>query len=309
MRIGIDASYENKTLLSFIKTELRLSHRLLSRLKRTENGILVNGKNVTVRYILKSGDVLEMADGDIEPSETVEPVDISVDIIYESEDILAVNKPANMPTHPSHGHTNDTLANAAAFLYRGKNFVFRPINRLDRNTSGIVLIAKNQRAASFLSNALKNGEFEKTYIAAVDGRIDRGGEIEKHIKRTEGSIITRTVCSPDDKGAQYAFTEYSPISFCDTHSLLCVMPKTGRTHQIRVHLASIGSPICGDDLYGNGSPLIDRHALHAYSLAFPLLSGERVTLFAPLPDDMVQLASAAGLRIPEKIQTRKPRNL
>ena len=302
MRIAVDASYANKTLLSFIKTELRLSHRLLSRLKRTENGILVNGKNVTVRYILSPGDLLELADGDLEPSETVAPVDISVDIIYENEDVLAVNKPANMPTHPSHGHTDDTLANAVAFLYRGKNFVFRPINRLDRNTSGIVLIAKNQRAASFLSSALKNGEFEKTYIAAVDAKLDCCGEIEKYIKRTEGSIITRTVCPNDDAGAQYAFTEYSPISFCGTHSLLCVVPKTGRTHQIRVHLASIGAPICGDDLYGRESPFIGRHALHAYSLAFPLLSGERITLFAPLPSDMVNFADAIGLRVPEKFK-------
>lgn len=295
MQIKIDKSYENRTLLSFIKSELRLSHRLLSRLKRTENGILINGKHVTVRYILKVGDILELADEDTSPSETVEPVELSVDIIFEDNDIIAVNKPASMPTHPSHGHTDDTLANALAFLYRGKNFIFRPINRLDRNTSGIVLIAKNQRASSFLSNALKNGEFEKTYIAAVEGKISESGAIEKHIRRTDGSIIKRTVCAPNDDGAQYAFTEYSPLAFCDTHSLLCVKPKTGRTHQIRVHLASIGSPICGDDLYGGESAFIDRQALHAYSLSFPLMSGERMTLFAPLHADMLALLGSVGL--------------
>lgn len=302
MRITVDESYENRSLLSFIKSELRLSHRLLSRLKRTENGILVNGEHVTVRYILKSGDILELADGDTSPSEAVEPVELSVDIVFENDDLVAVNKPANMPTHPSHGHMDDTLANALAFLYRGKNFIFRPINRLDRNTSGIVLIAKNQRAASFLSNALKNGEFEKTYIAAVEGKISEGGSIEKHIRRTDGSIITRTVCSPDDGGAQYALTEYSPLAFCKTHSLLRIKPKTGRTHQIRVHLASIGAPICGDDLYGKESPFIARQALHAYSLSFPLMSGERITLFAPLHADMLALLDSVGLETPHDLK-------
>ncbi len=302
MRITVDESYENRPLLSFIKSELRLSHRLLSRLKRTENGILINGKHVTVRYILKSGDILELADADTESSQTVEPVELSVDIIFENDDLVAINKPANMPTHPSHGHTDDTLANALAFLYRDKNFVFRPINRLDRNTSGIVLVAKNQRAASFLSNALKNGEFEKTYIAAVEGKIFADGAIEKHIRRTDGSIITRTVCSPVDDGAQYAFTEYSPLAFCETHSLLRVKPKTGRTHQIRVHLASIGAPICGDDLYGKESPFIARQALHAYSLSFPLMSGERMTLFAPLHSDMLALLDSVGLEAPQDLK-------
>ena len=160
MRTVIGEKYAGRNLLSYLRGELRLSGRLLTRLKQDERGIMINGARVTVRYILNSGDVLELSDKDEQRSESVEPVSLPVDIIFEDGDLVAVNKPPNMPTHPSHGHRNDTLANALAYIYSDRPFVFRPINRLDRDTSGVVLIAKNQRAASFFAEAMKNGEFQ-----------------------------------------------------------------------------------------------------------------------------------------------------
>jgi 23S rRNA pseudouridine1911/1915/1917 synthase len=290
MQIKIDKSYENRTLLSFIKSELRLSHRLLSRLKRTENGILINGKHVTVRYILKAGDILELADEDTSPSETVEPVELSVDIIFEDDDIIAVNKPASMPTHPSHEHQEDTLANALAFYFKSKGipFVFRAVNRLDRDTSGVVLVAKNKNAAFVLSKQIAEFKVEKKYIAIAEGELSCSGRIEGAIRRVNDGKMKRGVF--DD--GQCALTEYEVIGIKDGLSTVLVTPKTGRTHQIRVHFSHIGHPLAGDTLYGNekGSDKISRQALHAYSLSFSLPSRNKIiTVTAPIPSDMAQI--------------------
>ena len=291
----IKSEYDGRLLLSYLKTELHLSSRLLSRLKRTDDGIMVNGQRVTVRYILHEGDILELADGDLQSNGTVLPTELPLFVLFEDSDVIALNKPPHMPTHPSHGHADDTLANALAFRYRETPFIFRPVNRLDRDTSGIVLVAKNQRAASFFAEAMKNGEFKKTYLAVTAGSLCGVGTVEKPIRRAEQSIILRTVCEKDDPGAQYALTEYEVLDASGAHSLLRVTPKTGRTHQIRVHLASVGAPICGDSLYGRASELIDRQALHAYSLEFPLPCGKTVKIKAPLPEDMKKLCTQLKL--------------
>ncbi len=303
MKAVVKNEYVGRPLLSYLRGELSLSGRLLSRLKRTENGITVNGRCVTVRYILNRGDIIELADGDLQKSEAVTPVKLPVQVLFENGDAVLVNKPPHMPTHPSHGHSDDTLANALAYLYRDIPFVFRPINRLDRDTSGVVLVAKNQRAAAFFAEAMKNGEFKKTYLAVTDRALCESGRIEKPIRRREESIITRTVCEAEENGAQYALTEYTPISSKNGHTLVLVTPKTGRTHQIRVHLASIGASICGDDLYGKASELIDRQALHAFSLEFPLPTDERIKISAPLPQDILKLCRALGIKIPNEEDT------
>ncbi len=298
MRVLIGTEYDGRALRTYLLGELRLSGRLLSHLKHRDDGIRVNGERVTVRYILRVGDILELSDGDTETNESLEPTEIPVTVLFESDDALLVAKPPHMPTHPSHGHRDDTLANALAFLYRGTPFVFRPINRLDRDTSGVVLIAKNQRAASFFADAMKRGEFEKTYLAVAEGALPPRGSIEKPIRRAEKSIILRTVCAGTDDGAQYAKTEYTVLASANGASFVRVRPMTGRTHQIRVHLASLGAPIIGDSLYGRGSELINRQALHAYSLSFPLPSGERICVKAPLPEDISALLQK--LEIEEK---------
>ena len=285
-----------KTVLDYIKT-LSLSSKMVKFLKYRETGILVNGARVTVRYILKCGDELSLALEDTESSETATPSNIPIDIVYEDESVVVVNKPPFMPTHPSHGHHDDTLANALAYYYQSKGipFVFRPINRLDRNTSGLVIIAKNKISAGKMTEHMKARRIKKSYIALLQGELPdpddlietehgRLGIIDKHMHRTAKSIIVREVCPPDAPDADSAVTHYKIIeknSFC---TVVEAFPITGRTHQLRVHFASLGHPIIGDDLYGESDAFNDRHALHAHSLEFPLPSGKIISLSAPLPE-------------------------
>ncbi len=277
-------------LRSYLK-RLSLSNKLIAHLKTVENGITINGEHVTVRYTLKQGDVVGLAIEDTESSEAVEPRELPLDILYEDDDLVVCNKPPFMPTHPSHNHHDDTLANALAFYYSDKPFVFRPVNRLDRNTSGTVLVAKNARAAAMLFSEMKKRNIGKTYLAVVEGELCGGGVIEKYLCRTEASIIVRRVCEENEPGAQYAKTEYSSVATENNLSLVRLNPLTGRTHQLRVHLASIGHPILGDDIYGNASELISRQALHAESLTFKRPSdGEIIEIKAPLPRDIKDAA-------------------
>jgi 23S rRNA pseudouridine1911/1915/1917 synthase len=231
-------------------------------------------------------------------------VDLPIQILYEDDDLVVPCKPANMPTHPSCDHHYDTVANALAFRYAatGTPFVFRPINRLDRNTSGLLLIAKNRQTAGKLSAEIKAGEIRKTYLAVLDGELlEEEGRIDACLHRTEKSIILREVCPPDAPDADRALTEYRVLAVGNGHTLVQARPITGRTHQLRVHFAHIGHPITGDDLYGSPSSVIDRHALHAHSLSFPHpKTQERMTLTAPLPADMKRLIEAF---FPEYIST------
>ena len=298
MQITVDERYEGVLLRTFLKGTLGISTKMLSRLKNDEEGIVVNGTRVTVRYVLHAGDVLTLMDLDREAGRVI-PVQLPVDILFEDDDVVLANKPADMPTHPSHDHLDDTLANALLYYYRemGRPFVFRPVSRLDRNTSGVVLVAKHKIAAARLDGAMSERRIEKTYLAILDGvPSERTGRIETHICRTDKSIITRRVCSAEEEGASYALTEYEVLAENGSHALVKAHPRTGRTHQLRVHFAHIGCPILGDDLYGKGSALIGRQALHAYELTFPHPSDRHsVTVTAPLPKDMERALAAVGL--------------
>jgi 23S rRNA pseudouridine1911/1915/1917 synthase len=187
------------------------------------------------------------------------------------------------------------VANALAYRYAslGIPFVFRPINRLDRNTSGLLLIARNRVAAGRMSDAMRHGQIKKAYLAVLDGVLDTdGGVIDACLHRTAASIIVREVCSPDTPDADTALTEYRVLARGQAHTLVLAKPVTGRTHQLRVHFAYIGHPITGDNLYGTVSPLIVRHALHARELTFPHpASGETMHMIAPLPPDMANLTA------------------
>ena len=294
MVFTVTADGDGILLRSYLK-RLSLSNKLIAHLKRIENGITVNGKQVTVRYTLKVGDVIDLAIEDTESNESLLPVDIPVDIIYEDSDLVVCNKPPFMPTHPSHDHYDDTLGNALAYIYRDVPFVFRPVNRLDRNTSGTVLVAKNARGASILFSEMKKRNIEKTYVAVVEGEFYGSGIIDKPLCRTEDSIIVRRVCDISEEGAKEAQTEYTVLCAKNGMSVVRLHPLTGRTHQIRVHLASIGHPIVGDELYGQKSELIDRQALHAEGLTFSVPSdSSKITVTAPLPKDMKRLAELAG---------------
>ncbi len=260
---------------------LDLSSKLIRKLKTYDDGIMLNNKKATVREKVSSGDVLSLNIKD-EASLNIVPNDIPLDIIYEDEDILAVNKPFDMPTHPSQNHYEGTLANGVMNYYKGKDFVFRAVNRLDRDTTGIVLIAKNRYSSELFCRQIRSGEIQKTYLAIVSGTPENiKGVVEGPIKRKEDSVITRIVA--DD--GQYAKTEYEVLKSENGFSLVKLMPKTGRTHQIRVHMAHIGHPLYSDFIYGNEVEG-ERTRLHCSELTFyHPVKGEMLTLTAPVPDD------------------------
>lgn len=278
------------TVKEILINELGFSKRAITSLKARPDGILINGQHATVRALIKENDVLIINcnyDGDnydkLVPSSTLP------EIIYEDDDIICVNKPPFMPTHQSQGHFYDTLANSLAYYFSLQNrpFVFRSVNRLDRNTSGIVLVAKNRLSSSKLSNQMKNDGINKTYIAILQGELkDNEGIIETYIRRKEKSIILREVCNKTED-SKIAITSYKVLAKKNGLSLVLATPITGRTHQLRVHFAHLGAQILGDDLYGVKSDLIDRHALHAYKLCFEHPEAkQKMELYAPLPRDM-----------------------
>ena len=293
----IDSAHDGKTVRSYIKFTLHISSRMLTVLKQDENGIVVNGTRVTVRHVLHEGDVLSLALADRaeNASHNVPPSDIPLDIIYEDAHVIALNKPPYMPTHPSHNHHDDTLANALAWRYAqaGEPFVFRPMGRLDRNTSGIVLAAKDKLASGMLTAAIREGEVNKTYIAIAVGELPLGTGVQTidcGIRRQAESVIMRTTCPDSTAPDEVSVTDYEVLEARDGLSLVRVRPRTGRTHQIRVHFAYIGHPLLGDDLYGTPDERIGRHALHAQSLELPLpFADRRICLQAPMAEDMLLL--------------------
>ena len=297
MEFTVTEEHNGRMLRYYLRSELGVSAALLTRLKKTERGILLNGERVTVRAVIKTGDVISLDIEDTAEDENpyLAPIEMPLDIIYEDEALVAVNKPAGMVTHTTHGHYDDSLANAlyAKYKAQGKAFVFRAVNRLDRETSGVVPVAKDRLSAYRMSKFLQNGRVKKEYLAVVCGRIEGEGEIKGYIARCGESIITRRTCDADTKGADYAHSVYRALISGDKYSVLLASPITGRTHQLRVHFASIGHPIVGDTLYGTESADIGRQALHALRLTFPHPRTEvSLTLTAPITDDIAKCCSA-----------------
>lgn len=298
MTLTVTEKESGKTIRELLRKDMGYSSGMLKKLKFTEGGITVNGGFVTVRYELKEGDVLRLADED-RPEDTCPymiPVDLPLKIVYEDADVTAVDKPPAMPAHPSHGHRLDTVANALAYRYRGAPYVFRPVNRLDCDTSGLMLTANTRLAASLMYRSMVAGDIVKMYLAVLSkAPKTTEGAIDLPMGRCDDSIIKRRIYSPEEPGAKSALTLYT-VLYTDSQSGRCAVlaaPVTGRTHQIRLHFAAVGCPLCGDSLYDSPDMAIGRQALHAAYLSFPHpAKKERITLTSPLPEDIASLLSA-----------------
>ncbi|MBO7148469.1 MAG: RluA family pseudouridine synthase [Clostridia bacterium] len=292
MDLIIDKAYDNLSVKDYLYNALGFSSALVKRLKYLDNGILLNGKHVTVRQVLNVGDKLTLAydDTEHEISDSITPCELPLSIIYEDEHIIALDKPAGMPTHPSHNHHSDTLANALAYYFKlqSRPFVFRAVNRLDADTSGIVLVAKSKHASHLLTSVLQADGFKKEYIALLHGRLEDDGEIDLPIMRAHDSTMIRIVDTAQTPLSKRALTRYRIIKAEDERTLVHASPITGRTHQLRVHFSHIGHPIFGDGLYGTTSDGSDfpRLALHCKGLSFKHpFTGEELTLYAPVPNN------------------------
>lgn len=273
-----------RTVKELLYSRLQLSHSLVVKLKQ-QHRIAVNGTPVYTNFLVRPGDLLAV---DLELGEQSEilPEAVPLKIVYEDEDVLVVDKPAGMPVHPSKRHQLGTLANAVTYywLQSDHGTLFRPINRLDKDTSGLVLIGKNQFAHQAIFRQQKKQRVERHYYALVEGAMAPDeGCIEAPIARPADRSRKRMVAP----SGQPAVTHFTVRERFPQHTLLHLHLETGRTHQIRVHLSHAGHPVCGDELYGGLSPLIARQALHAGELIFiHPRTGSAVLLTAPLPGDI-----------------------
>lgn len=277
--------YEN--IKQILKEELLLSDRLIKKLKLS-NQIFLNNQPTKIYSNFRVGDLITVNLDFDETCNNIVPTKMELDILYEDDGMLIVNKPPFMPVHPSMDHYEDSLSNGVKYYFDlvGLKRKIRPINRLDKNTSGIVIFAKNEYIQECLIKEMKNNTFEKKYIALVDGIIDKEQIIDAPIARKQNSIIERCV----DFNGDNAITVIKPINTFINYSLVECTLKTGRTHQIRVHTTHIGHPILGDDLYGTKSDKINRQALHAYKITFihPILKS-KIEIKAKIPEDIQKL--------------------
>ena len=254
-------------------------------LKKAENLITVNGKWEFVNKVLQENDILETVFLDDENSENIPSVEMPLDIVYEDEDVLVLNKPPKLPIHPTKGYEYHSLANGVVYYYekQGIPFVFRSINRIDKDTTGLVIVAKNMLSGSILGEAMRNREIRRTYLAVTEGELPESGTIDLPIGRRKGSAVERCI---DENGAK-AVTHYERLYYANGHSLAQIRLETGRTHQIRLHMRAIGHPLPADVLYNENFAVIGRHALHSWKLEFPHPITKEILCFEQeMPEDM-----------------------
>ena len=266
------------------------STQCIKELKKQWGSILIDEEPQYMKVALQAGETLTVQIKEEISSEKIPPVELPLDIIYEDEDLLIINKPADMPIHPSLNNYENSLANALAWYFakQDKPFVFRCINRLDRDTSGLTIIAKHMLSGGILSSMVAERAIHREYLAIVRGHISpESGTIDAPIGRKDDSIIERQI---DYVGGERAVTHYALKEYKNGHSLLSIHLETGRTHQIRVHMKHIGFPLIGDYLYNPDMEYMNRQALHSHRLQFTHpITGESMDFTAPLPVDMLKV--------------------
>ena len=286
----ITDSYNGITIGDFLKKN-GYSHPVLVQLKKTEKGIKRNDIWAYVTEKLYSGDTLTITLEEKEEKTTAVAVQLDFGIVYEDEDIIVINKPANMPVHPSMNNYENTLANALAWYNEqsGIFYPFRCLNRLDRDTTGLTIISKNALSAGILSRQVAERQIHRGYCAICQGLVPEKGTINAPIARKADSTIERQV---DFDRGETAITHYKRIAYDPIKDLsfVSLSLETGRTHQIRVHMKYLGHPLIGDFLYNPDVTWIKRQALHAASLEFVHPITQKVMqLEAPLPEDLQSL--------------------
>lgn len=292
MKLTYVNSSKYSNVKEVLKAEFSMSDRLLLKLKKLDK-IYLNGNVTSVNHQVLENDLIECYLDYEEDNSNIVPTEMPLNIIYEDEAYIVVNKPAGIPVHPSMDHYTDSLSNGIAFYFNqiGLKKKIRPVNRLDKDTSGIVIFAKNEYIQECLVRQMKSKEFIKKYIAVVNGNLDNlEGTINAPIARKEGSIIERCVSETGD----IAITHYKVLKRKTDFDIVECILETGRTHQIRVHFAYLGHSLLSDTLYGTSSSLINRQALHAYEVEFTHpLSKKKVKYIATVPEDLNKLMENA----------------
>ena len=281
-----DRKYEN--IKQILKEEFHISDRLIIKLKKNKQ-LYLNNEAISINHKFNIEDILSVNLDFYEESENIVPTKMNLNILFEDDGLLILDKPAGIPVHPSMMHYENSLSNGVKYYFNSINLKrkIRPVNRLDKNTSGILIFAKNEYIQECLVKQMKLGLFKKEYIALLEGNIkENKGTINAPIARKKDSIIEREI----SKDGASSVTHYELIKNYDNFCLVKFILETGRTHQIRVHSQYIGHPILGDTLYGNSSNLINRQALHAYKINFVHpITNKKIEIISKPPKDISKL--------------------
>ena len=292
MKLTYIVTDSDESIKQILKNKFNMSDRFILKLKGS-NSIYINGVTVFINYKIQVNDILTIIENSKEDSSNIVPnSNIKLNILYEDDFLLIVDKPSNLPVHPSILHYEDSLSNAVKYHFDKIDLYkkIRPVNRLDKDTSGIVIFAKNEYIQECLVKQMKQNVFKKKYLAVLSGILEKdSGTISAPIARKNNSIIEREIREDGD----LATSHFKVLERFNNMTLVEYTLETGRTHQLRVHSKYIGHPIVGDSLYGLQSPLISRQALHAYEVSFfHPINKEKMLIHSDLPDDIKRLIDA-----------------